>query len=209
MNPFVYPKSKHVRSQKPRVFRRYQPYKKYLRKEFNGKCVYCCLPDRQKGYDNFGVDHYKPQNMFPELETEYSNLFYSCNSCNRHKGKFWPNLKQQKLGHFVPNPCDHQMYDHLRYKGGHIISHSVTGEFTIEWLDLNDEISIEYRHNVLGLINLVEEVQRSVSNTIRDLIKVRISETDFTKRKKQGLQIKENIKTYRELEGKLKFLTGD
>ena len=80
---FRYPKAKHIRRHRPtRTYKDYRTYKKYLRKEFSGQCVYCLLPDAPKGQESFGVDHYRPVSLFAQLETSYDNLFYACNACN-------------------------------------------------------------------------------------------------------------------------------
>ena len=88
MNPFSYPDSQHLRTQKPDRFSDYKRYKPFLRIEFERKCVYCRLPDGVKGEEAFGVDHYRPVSKFPGLDCAYENLFYTCNTCNWRKGDF-------------------------------------------------------------------------------------------------------------------------
>lgn len=154
MNPFVFPKSKHVRTEKPGELSSYQQFKPFLQREFERKCVYCRKPDTS-GSDSFGVDHYRPKSRFPQLITTYSNLFYCCNACNRRKGSHWASGKFAKQ-QFVPNPCDHEMFRHLRYKRARIESTSDAGEFSIELLDLNDPESISFRDAVLHAIDALE-----------------------------------------------------
>ena len=60
-----------------------------------------------KGDAFFGVEHYKPSSKFKSLECTYSNLYYSCNTCNSNKGNFWPSARQLIKNLFIPNPCDH------------------------------------------------------------------------------------------------------
>ena len=155
MNPFVYPKSRHQRSQNPRPYKDYRSYKPYLRDEFSGQCVYCRLPDAIKGEETFGADHYRPQRKFPHLSSEYLNLYYACNRCNSNKSDFWPTERELTDGQFVPNPCEHIMFEHLRYKGEIVVSHSSTGTWAIELLDLNEDKIIEFRKIIIATIKLL------------------------------------------------------
>lgn len=113
LNPFRYPQSRYRRKLNPPPYANYTRYKPFLKQEFTSQCVYCRLPDGLKGEDGFSVDHYRPQSKFPELVTTYGNLFYACRCCNRRKGAFWPADAQWRAKQFIPNPCDHVMFEHL------------------------------------------------------------------------------------------------
>jgi hypothetical protein len=166
MNPFRYPGDRHTRAQTPGPFGDYHRYKVYLRAEFRRQCVYCRLPDGPKGQDTFGVDHYKPVSRFPRLRASYSNLFYSCNPCNRRKGDFWPTRTQRAKGIFMPNPCDHTMAEHLAYRGARVDPISRAGELTVELLMLNDEVAIGYREFVLRSIERCLDHVAAISETL-------------------------------------------
>jgi hypothetical protein len=168
---FRYPKSKHVREQSPPDYEDYRKYKPFLQKEFNHTCIYCMLTDSLPKADNFGVEHYQPKKLFPQLSTIYSNLFYACNCCNRRKSDFWPSSHQFALGQFIPNPCDHVMFDHLRYDGHIVKGHSDSGRFAVDLLDLNDEKSLEYRSNVLVLLKSLNDSITRIKQTISKLEK--------------------------------------
>ena len=131
------------------------------------QCVYCRLPDGLKGEADFGVDHYRPQSKFPELATTYANLFYACNCCNRRKGAFWPTDAQWKAHQFIPNPCEHVMFDHLRYRATRVETRSPAGALAERVLMFNDERSVEYRELVLQVITALEEKERRLQETIR------------------------------------------
>jgi hypothetical protein len=191
MPPFSYPKSNHIRRQSPPAWKTYSLYKLTLRQEFEKQCVYCRLPDTLKGQDNFGVDHYKPKRDFPNLIAEYSNLFYACNCCNRRKGTFWPDSDQLAAGLFIPNPCEHIMFEHLRYRGVEVIEHSETGKFAKDILDLNDDASVEYRQIVLDIMRSVKDRQLSVEQTINQIENRIESSTDSTEIR--SLRRKKNI----------------
>lgn len=175
-SPFHYPKSKHKRTISPPAYRDYRRYKPALRQEFEGQCVYCRAVDAVKGLDNFGVDHYRPQKHYPRLAAEYLNLFYACNRCNRLKRDFWPSATHRRNGQFVPNPCEHVMWDHLRYRGATVSAASAAGTWTVDLLDLNESAGVRFREGYLSALQLltveiakakatVAEVKKLLDNT--------------------------------------------
>ncbi len=182
MVAFVYPKTRHARKHYPPQYSNYRSYKPILRQEFDGRCVYCRLPDSLKGEESFGVDHYRPKKHFPLLVTEYLNLFYACNRCNSRKGDFWPRDSDRSAGHFVPNPCEHVMFAHLRYKGAEVNAHSETGKWTIEYLDLNEERLISYRRDIINLTKQAEKYVEDCRGTLQRYEKHLASTTDVSER---------------------------
>jgi hypothetical protein len=113
------------------------------------------MPDSMKDYEHFGVDHYRPKSRFDNLLTTYSNLFYCCNPCNRRKGEYWP-PRGQGTTHYIPNPCDHEMFRHLRFKGATIETRSMVGVVAEELMDLNDPEAVAYRTFILDAITTYE-----------------------------------------------------
>lgn len=171
-NPFLYPQARHRRKLAPPAFKQYQQYKPTLRQEFSGQCVYCRALDRVKGYESFGVDHYRPKKIFPSLETEYLNLYYSCNRCNALKRDFWPSARQLMHRRFIPNPCEYVMFDHVRYNGGTVVAVSLAGEFTVDQLDLNDPDAVEFREGFIEVVlSLISQI-RAATKTILDVRKL-------------------------------------
>ncbi|MGC4062576.1 MAG: HNH endonuclease [Aquabacterium sp.] len=165
MNPFFYPKYKHTRTQKPKQYLTYQAYKPVLRGEFRRKCVYCLTPDtnfpRQDGY---GVDHYRPKSLFSDLATDYSNLYYCCNPCNSRKGDYWPNkVDENRL--FIPNPCDHEMFRHLRFSGSVVEHRSEAGELAVKLLDLNDPKVIRFRQSITEMVDVFSKKLAQMETT--------------------------------------------
>jgi hypothetical protein len=161
MTPFVYPKTKHTRTQKPKQYSDYKSYKNVLRVEFHRKCVYCRAPDTNAPRrDGFGVDHYRPKSLFPDLATVYENLYYCCNGCNSRKRSYWP-TKENEGKLFVPNPCEHEMYKHLRFKDDMVEGRTAAGEFAIKLLDLNDPTVVGFRQSVTHLVDVTSaQLQR-------------------------------------------------
>lgn len=184
--PFLYPQSKHRRKFSPE-YKTNTSYKPYLREEFNKKCVYCCMPDFLKK-ESFGVDHYRPKIKFRELEWEYSNLFYACNACNSRKGDSWPTEEQLKAKIFIPNPCDHIMFNHLKFSGIKVETRSNAGKYADEILDLNDDDILGYREQIVNLIeNLMinlKEYEKTISdlnNLLKDIEKEKVDKIEKEK----------------------------
>ncbi len=172
-SPFRYPKSKHKKKFNPQ-YRTNKSYKKVLRDEFNRQCIYCRRPEFYK-YEEFGVEHYKPKKVFPELEWEYDNLFYACNCCNSRKGESWPTEKQLRGNIFVPNPCKHIMFEHLKFNGAKVEIRSKAGTYTDELLDLNDDVSVRFRETInyfiekiINDLKLTENIISKLENKLRD-----------------------------------------
>jgi hypothetical protein len=171
MSPYRYSKSQHSRSQTPtKPYSYYKRYKPALQREFSGQCVYCRQPDYIRTYRTFHVEHYRPKSLFPALQTAYSNLFYSCATCNEMKGNYWPAAGSPD---FIPNPCDHVMTKHLRYAAAKVEAVSEVGKFALELLDLNDPTVVQYRELVLHQIDLLEEKIAEIERKIKLALKRR------------------------------------
>ena len=64
----------------------YRNYKDHLASDFKSRCGYTnCADFWFGGKTNFQIDHFKPKSKYPEQETKYSNLVYSCSYVNRAK----------------------------------------------------------------------------------------------------------------------------
>jgi hypothetical protein len=118
------------------------------------------MPDTyMDAYDTFGVDHYKPkQGDYAGLINVYSNLYYCCKKCNDRKKGIWRRNDKQ----FVPNPCNHVMFDHLRYNKEKVETKSEAGKFTEELLQLNGPGRVASRTHMLLSLRLVEQELRKL-----------------------------------------------
>lgn len=67
----------------------YKNYRDELSEDFGHICGYCGKKEiiTTKGFE---IDHFVPEIVAPERETDYYNLVYSCFTCNRKKSKKWP-----------------------------------------------------------------------------------------------------------------------
>ena len=144
ITPFTYPVKKHIRSEIPPNYSDYRQYRKHLKLEFGGRCVYCRKSDHNQDPGSFHVEHYQPKNKFPALANRYDNLFYACAACNRFKSDFWSDNKATQ----VLNPCDDVMSHHLVFICESVSKRSARGQFNIELLRLNNDNSIQYRKHI-------------------------------------------------------------
>lgn len=90
----------------------------------------------------FTIDHYLPQERYPELSSEYSNLMYACDTCNQLKGTAPTEFQSMRGYRFLrvdaDDPDAHLGTDpmspsRLKHKTADI------GEYTLERLYLNRE----------------------------------------------------------------------
>lgn len=125
--------------------------KMYLRHDFKHKCAYCgvveefvaILPEVANKY--FEKDHFVPQNDNPPEVHAYSNLYYSCISCNNKKDAIALPL----------DPCSHNIFggENPHIKGGTpetdyiLTGKTEEGEAYITALELNSRYHIEIREN--------------------------------------------------------------
>ena len=95
------------RSNAPQA-KKYSDYKSLLREDFNQRCGYC---DDHEFFSEtyYEIDHFVPQKIAAEKENDYSNLVYSCRSCNNSKRAKWPtkdvNLSNNGKEGWI-DPCD-------------------------------------------------------------------------------------------------------
>lgn len=119
----------------------YTAYRDDLRKDFNFACGYCDDSDLNVDRICFHIDHFAPKKRFPNLETVYENLVYSCRFCNIRKSDHWvgnnPTIHSDGNKGFI-DPCDQEYDEHLdRDPSGRIVAKSDLGRYIIRRLSLN------------------------------------------------------------------------
>lgn len=154
MSVFSYPKLLHRRTESPPQYTQYRKFKPFLQKEFGRTCVYCRAVDSVAPQTVFGVDHYRPKSKFPLEVANYRNLYYCCSACNTNKAAHWPNPELVDT-ETIPNPCDFVMTKHLRFRGPEVVAHSPCGEFTLEFLDLNEPKVVKFREHVIHMVEVL------------------------------------------------------
>jgi hypothetical protein len=103
------------------------------------------------------------------------NLFYACNRCNSWKGAYWPSPVQRAAGQFIPNPCEHVMFDHVKHGRGSVEPKSAAGKFMIEHLDLNDPEAVEMRTFLVNSAQIAEARVNSLTAAISEAAKLSAS----------------------------------
>lgn len=115
----------------------YQDYREALRHDFLYSCAYCSTMECEAAAFGFEIDHYYPQEHFPEMVTDYSNLMWSCKPCNGYKSDYFPDDVARDRGSVIIRPDHEDPHEHFEYKGVRIESKTHTGEFNIRLLMLN------------------------------------------------------------------------
>lgn len=124
-----------------KTFPSYKPYKPYLEKDFSERCGYCDTHDGYLGKAMFHVEHFAPSSKFKDLKTVYSNLIYSCASCNIAKSNDWPMKDKSTPSNddvkgYV-DPCSAEYDKHLyRDSSGNICHKTPLGKYMHERLKL-------------------------------------------------------------------------
>lgn len=122
----------------------YSNYKSELREDFNERCGYCGDHDffRTTFYE---IDHFVPKEQFKTIKANtYSNLVYSCRSCNNSKRAKWPTNDESihnngKVG-FI-DPCDQNYQEQFhRGKDGSIIADTQLGQWIYSALNFANPV---------------------------------------------------------------------
>lgn len=163
-----------IRRQVPRrtcetIYVSYRSYKPYLRDDFNKRCGYCDADDYYSGgVRSYQIDHFAPKKLFPEKETEYANLVYSCFYCNNGKSDTWvtkTSATSIENGKGFIDPCLNEYDDHLeRKENGRIAAKTTVGDFMITEMNLN-----LMRHSLIFTLEELKSVIQEVRKQIEEL----------------------------------------
>ena len=116
----------------------YQDYRPSLRRDFHYSCAYCTTTEVEALGLGFQIDHYLPQNKAqPGLTTDYQNLMWSCQPCNRLKGNYHPSSAQKEAGLEVFRVDREDPRTHVKPSGYRLDPITDKGRFNIEFLYLN------------------------------------------------------------------------
>lgn len=115
--------------------------KKYLKKDFHGRCAYCGDSDSVgMSARHFQVDHFVPKEKFPNLKWEYTNLMYACEFCNGAKSDYWAGESPDQNivdNEGIVSPCCAEYDSHIcRSENGAIVPLSIIGQFMYKKLKL-------------------------------------------------------------------------
>ncbi|MBK2258021.1 HNH endonuclease [Francisella philomiragia] len=141
-------------------YKRYNSYKTFLINDFNNRCGYCDTHDKYLGgKKNFQIDHFRPHSIesFVTLKNKYSNLVYSCQSCNRAKSNKWKDLNG-----FI-DPCSIE-YDNILFRDSEgRIYHNGTDQGEYIYYNLNLYIK---RHELIWCIEKIESQKEEINSLI-------------------------------------------
>ncbi len=150
-------------------FKDYTKYKKYLREDFQYRCVYCSIHENEYGGPRgFTIEHFRPKSLFVNLEYEYQNLLYGCNVCNPFKGNDWPSDDPlaDNIGYL--DPCEHDYDDHFQIKNFEIKGLTPVGIYMVEKLHLKRPQLIKLRKMRFNK----EQIHLETIQTFNDLLKI-------------------------------------
>jgi len=137
-----------VRTETPPRYSDYRRYKPHLRRDVQYWCAYCTIHEAEfGGHFNFHVDHFRLQSLFPNLRTEYSNLYYACSICNSYKSDTWPIEEQIARGRRFLDPCADDYAAHFEQQpDGTLRELTEPAKYTSAHLRLNRKQLVKLRH---------------------------------------------------------------
>lgn len=186
------------RTQNPPVYGEYGSYKKYLRLEFDHRCVYCDIHEAEDGGSKkFHIDHYLPKTIFPEKRCEYSNLFYSCGDCNSLKGSYWANRVRKFFQEYILNPCDYDYDIHFDRTRSEWIPKTTVAGWNIEKLRLNSKKQIDIREVRAFFLKTIEELSEKKRRLEIALTNNKLSQCDFREVVNQIGELNRQINFYK------------
>lgn len=139
-------------------YENYSSFKPYLKNDFFNRCAYCNLLEGSITTP-FEVDHFIPRDTFkekwPECDTLYDNLMYSCKKCNIAKSnQYSGDIENRKIiNDYFYNPVvDDFGKIFYRNDAGGIDSDDLKAKEMIEKLKLYRPI-----HNMAWLCEILNE----------------------------------------------------
>lgn len=147
-----------ARTYSKKKLKSYRSYKKYLVIDFSNRCGYCDGSDTWNGgHKTYHVDHFAPKDKFTHLENEYSNLVYSCPSCNSSKSNKWPSndptISIVNNSGFL-DPCSNDLNTHFtRDNNGNIVAITPIAQDMFKSLNLGLE-----RHSIIWKLTSLENL---------------------------------------------------
>jgi hypothetical protein len=145
--PFQYPLTPLVRKHAPRYDSQWEPYRDWLRDDFDFRCVYCLQRERWgKRRAVFAIDHIVSRADGGAVY-EYGNLAYACASCNSAKSdSAVPHPEQHAYGRCVE--VDDEGRIHARNREGKLL---------LRALLLDDEENTEFRRDRIHELRTLAE----------------------------------------------------
>lgn len=152
-------------------FYSYATYRDAINLDCQNRCVYCDVKLEENGREGFALDHFRPQEHFPDLKNNPGNLVICCGKCNRSKSSHWPvgidseATHDGHVGFIDPFQCDRHDY-FLVEPAGTLSPLQGPSVYLIELLGLNRASRVLIRkHRMLDfkLDALILKAEESIS----------------------------------------------
>jgi hypothetical protein len=166
--------SRFFRQESPPQFDDYRRYRPFLQRDFHRLCAYCERPEAAIGGEEFfEIDHLRPKSRFPEQLTHYSNVYYACGKCNRHKSETWPSESLLAQGFRFSDPCEEDMYvDHLEERqDGTLLARTKCGDYTKSHIRL-DRLDLRVWRQTKRQIAEELPILRALAGKLQDIFAI-------------------------------------
>lgn len=155
----------------------YRKHRADLKLDYQDRCGYCNSIDTWR-FIWFEIDHFVPKKYLKTIsDTDYSNLVYSCRSCNNAKRAKWPTgnekIHNRNNKGFI-DPCSKDYnFQFERLKTGAIKPKTKLGEWMYNAMKLYKP-QHEIIWNIDLLDKLIEEIEERLSLYSNDELKNRL-----------------------------------
>lgn len=161
MEGFEYPERAYVRRHAPGGYKSYESYRDWLRDEFEFRCVYCLHREQWYGRaTTFHIDHHIPVVDAPQLTLEYTNLLYTCATCNTAKNDTRD----------LPDPCTIAFAKCIRFlENGMVEALNKTGIKLVMKLKLNSPDNVGYRSRLVRILAIMRLHEHELYKSVRKI----------------------------------------
>ena len=123
----------------PQVRGGYRTFRPHVRADFRRRCAYCLFAELlAAGEENFELDHFRPQSVFPSQKNDFYNIYYACHPCNHIKRDVWPSSEMEARGLGFVDLCTDEFATHFKPRAdGTWEGVTESGRYTIDMLRLN------------------------------------------------------------------------
>lgn len=138
----------------------YKKYVAHLRKDFKFICGYCGKPEyaTTKGFE---PDHFVPKRIDADRVLDYTNLVYSCFTCNRKKLGKWPTEDKNKPNNGTVGFIDPTSKDYDKHLGrdekGNIEFYTDVGEYMYK---IAFKFNLRPMEEIWKIIQLIEAKEK-------------------------------------------------
>jgi hypothetical protein len=138
--PTINRRSVYKLTRKNTYYADYKIYYEEIAEDCQYRCVYCDVLLDEIGGEGMHLDHFKPQQHFPNLANSPLNLVLACAKCNQLKSDWWPevtgNANGGQNGFVDPFDANRNSYFEVGVLG-EIVPKLPPSQYFIELLSLN------------------------------------------------------------------------